>query len=155
MKSQFFKGVTYQIFTLFNIFEPNPLIFFLEIRNMKVKIDTKEKMHVISVEDEKLAANMTEDLRKTLLKFLDEPVKNVVVNFAQVEEMDGEVADILVSLQQAFYDAGHSMVFCNFQAPVEKFLDDKELLELMNFTPTESEAGDIVQMEEIERELLL
>jgi hypothetical protein len=28
------------------------------------------------------------------------------------------------------------------------------LLELMNFTPTESEAYDIVQMEEIERELL-
>jgi hypothetical protein len=28
------------------------------------------------------------------------------------------------------------------------------LLELMNVTPTESEAWDIVQMEEIERELL-
>jgi hypothetical protein len=29
-----------------------------------------------------------------------------------------------------------------------------ELLDLMNITPTESEAWDIVQMEEIERELL-
>jgi len=28
------------------------------------------------------------------------------------------------------------------------------LLELLNVTPTESEAGDIVQMEEIEREIL-
>jgi len=37
---------------------------------------------------------------------------------------------------------------------VEAFLDQKELLELMNATPTESEAYDIVQMEEIERELL-
>ena len=35
-----------------------------------------------------------------------------------------------------------------------KLLDEKELLELMNVTPTESEAWDIVQMEEIERELL-
>ncbi len=34
-------------------------------------------------------------------------------------------------------------------------LDENELLEVMNVTPTESEAGDIVQMEEIERELLL
>jgi hypothetical protein len=32
-------------------------------------------------------------------------------------------------------------------------LDEKELLELMNVTPTESEAWDIVQMEEIERDL--
>ncbi|RYZ15978.1 MAG: anti-anti-sigma factor, partial [Chitinophagaceae bacterium] len=33
-------------------------------------------------------------------------------------------------------------------------LDGLDLLELMNVTPTESEAWDIVQMEEIERELL-
>ena len=33
-------------------------------------------------------------------------------------------------------------------------LDAAELLEIMNVTPTESEAWDIVQMEEIERELL-
>jgi hypothetical protein len=37
---------------------------------------------------------------------------------------------------------------------VEAFLDEKELLEIMNVTPTESEAYDIVQMEEIERDLL-
>jgi len=37
---------------------------------------------------------------------------------------------------------------------VEDFLDKNELLELMNVTPTQSEAWDIVQMEEIEREFL-
>lgn len=121
---------------------------------MKVKIDTKQKMHVISVEEDILAAIMTEDLKKTLLGFLNEPVKNVVVNFAQVAEIEDEAAEALSSLQQAFYDGGHSIVFCNFQPGVESFLDRKELLEVMNATPTESEAMDIVQMEEIERELL-
>ena len=43
---------------------------------------------------------------------------------------------------------------CELQEPVEKMLDERELLEVMNSTPTESEAWDIVQMEEIERELL-
>ena len=38
--------------------------------------------------------------------------------------------------------------------PVEDFLDSVNLLEMMNTTPTESEAMDIVQMEEIEREFL-
>jgi len=37
---------------------------------------------------------------------------------------------------------------------VEDWLDKNELLEVMNVTPTESEAWDIVQMEEIEREFL-
>jgi hypothetical protein len=40
------------------------------------------------------------------------------------------------------------------QKPVEEFFDQLELLDVLNFTPTESEAWDIVQMEEIERELL-
>ena len=35
----------------------------------------------------------------------------------------------------------------------EKF-EELDLLELMNITPSESEAWDIVQMEEMERELL-
>jgi hypothetical protein len=57
-------------------------------------------------------------------------------------------------VQQKFYEEGASFVVCCLQKNVESFLDDKELLEIMNFTPTESEAYDIVQMEEIERELL-
>ncbi|HEY5462508.1 MAG TPA: STAS domain-containing protein [Hanamia sp.] len=121
---------------------------------MKVKIDTKEKMNVISVEDEKLAANMTEDLKKTFLKFLNEPIKNVVVNFEKVHEIDDKVADILIFIQQSFYVAAHSMVFCNFHPAVAKFLDERRSLEIMNVTPSESEAWDIVQMEEVERELL-
>jgi Trp operon repressor len=40
------------------------------------------------------------------------------------------------------------------QPLVEETFDKEELLELLNSTPTESEAWDIVQMEEIERELL-
>jgi hypothetical protein len=33
-------------------------------------------------------------------------------------------------------------------------LDELDLTDILNITPTESEAWDIVQMEEIERELL-
>jgi hypothetical protein len=37
---------------------------------------------------------------------------------------------------------------------LQNALDSTEFGEVMNLTPTESEAWDIVQMEEIERELL-
>jgi hypothetical protein len=60
----------------------------------------------------------------------------------------------LVSVQQKFYEKNASFVICEFQKPVEEFLDQNQLLEVMNVTPTVSEAGDIIQMEEIERELL-
>ena len=119
---------------------------------MKVKIDTKEKFHVITIEDPVLAANMTEEISETLLSFLNKIPKNLVINFENVEKIDLISANTIVTVQQTFYDSDCSLVICNMRPDIETYLDEKELLELMNVTPTESEAWDIVQMEEIERE---
>jgi hypothetical protein len=59
-----------------------------------------------------------------------------------------------MELQQEFYEHNRSFVICEMQQNVVDTLEKEELLEVMNVTPTESEAWDIVQMEEIERELL-
>jgi anti-anti-sigma factor len=121
---------------------------------MEVKTDTKERFHVISVETEHLSANMTEDLCKQMSVYLQQDIKNVVLKLNSVNTMDEAGAECLVKTQQQFYDAGASFVVCELTPSLEQFLDQKNLLELMNITPTESEAWDIVQMEEIERELL-
>ncbi len=119
---------------------------------MKVKIDTKEKFHVITIEELILSANMTEELQQTLLPFLHTPTKNVIVNMQNVNEIDDAMAETLVAIQQTFYDANSSLVICSLKKEVEESLDVKEFLELINVTPTESEGWDIIQMEEIERE---
>ena len=119
---------------------------------MEVKIDTREKFHVITIKEATLAANMTAELEKCLLPFLENEVKNIVCNLSSVKSVEEEVAGELVKIQQQFYEQNASFVVCCLQPEVEEFLDKKELLELMNVTPTESEAWDIVQMEEIERE---
>jgi anti-anti-sigma regulatory factor len=120
---------------------------------MKVKIDTKEKFHVITLQEEHFSAIMTEDVSKLLLSYLTADVKNVVLKFGAVKEIDLQAAEELLALQQTFYDNNCSFVICELQPAVEKFLDKNEWLEMMNVTPTESEAWDIVQLEEIEREL--
>ena len=121
---------------------------------MQVKIDTKEKFHVITVNNASLSADMTGHLDDTLIPYLQNGVPNIILNLAEVQSIDNLTAEWLVKIQQKFYEAGHSFVVCHLQPGVEKFLDDADLLEMMNVTPTTSEAGDIVQMEEIERELM-
>lgn len=121
---------------------------------MNVKFDTKEKFHVVTPLDHSLSVNMTEELRSLLLSCLEKPEKNVVLSLKEVAELDEETATMLAELQQEFYDNKASFVICELKPNVEQWLDEKELLEVMNVTPTESEAWDIVQMEEIERELL-
>jgi anti-anti-sigma factor len=121
---------------------------------MNVKIDTKEKFTVITPEETVFAANMTGDLNNLMLPYLQKDNPHIVFNMARVVSIDETAAEFLAAVQQQFYENNCSFVICNLQEAVEKLLDEKELLELMNVTPTESEAWDIVQMEEIERELL-
>ena len=121
---------------------------------MEVKIDTKEKFHVITLPPATLSATMTEELSDRLLAYLRAEIKNIVLNLKHVQSLDNFSAETLVKVQQKFYDNDASFVICELQPKVEDFLDKDRLLEMMNTTPTESEAGDIVQMEEIERELL-
>jgi len=121
---------------------------------MEVKIDTKEKFHVITLPQGNLSATMTEELYESLLGYLRSDIKNVVLNLKELRSIDNASAEILVKIQQKFYESNASFVICELNRDVEDFLDKVRLLELMNITPTEIEAGDIVQMEEIERELL-
>ena len=121
---------------------------------MQVKTDTKEKFHVITVGESALSASMTEELADCLLPYLQNDVKNVVLILKDTESIDLAAAEKLVNIQQKFYENSASFVICEMQKTVEDFLDENELLELMNVTPTQSEAWDIVQMEEIEREYL-
>ena len=121
---------------------------------MQVKTDTKERFHAITVLEPALTATMTDDLGECLLPFLQNDVKNLVLILKDTASIDIAAAEKLVQIQQRFYENGASFVICELQKQVEDFLDQQELLEIMNVTPTESEAWDIVQMEEIERDLM-
>jgi anti-anti-sigma factor len=122
--------------------------------NMEVKTDTKEKFHVMRVESPQITAIMADELDLLLQELLKGTPKNLVLNLSAVKSIDEEAAEKLVRSQQKFYEQEASFVICELDKEVEEYLDSKDLLELINFTPTESEAYDIVQMEEIERELL-
>ena len=121
---------------------------------MEVKLDTKEKFHVITLLQPELSATMTEEFSDRLLAFLQSDIKNIVLNLKELHSIDNISAENLVKVQQKFYENNASFVICELQPGVEEFFDKGQLLEMMNMTPTESEAWDIIQMEEIERELL-
>jgi anti-anti-sigma regulatory factor len=128
---------------------------------MLFKLDTKEKFHAITVNERIFTADMAAELTDLLLPYLqndadlpEKHVKNIILNLKELQSIDEPAAEKLVKLQQIFYENKASFVICGLQMPIEKVLDSLNLLELMNTTPTENEAWDIVQMEEIERELM-
>jgi len=66
---------------------------------MKVKIDTKEKMHVIRIHESSLAANMTEKMDDCLMPLLKQNVKNIVIDMSDIKTVDNAAARHLFNLE--------------------------------------------------------
>lgn len=121
---------------------------------MQVKISTSEKFTVITPLEEVLSDNLTAELLKTAVSYLQTDTKNIVLNLQNALTISDAGAIQMAKVQQQFYESNASFVICEMKSSVEEKFNELELLEVMNITPTESEAWDILQMEEIERELL-
>jgi len=121
---------------------------------MKFKIDTKEKFTVVTPIEPHFADNVTADFNALCGILLQKDIKNTILNMGNVASIDNNSCDAITQWQQRFYEANASFVICEISEEIEAIFDKLELTDVLNITPTESEAWDIVQMEEIERELL-
>ena len=121
---------------------------------MNVKIDTKEKFTVITPQEKSLSANMAEDLNLLLRSYAEKDPPHLIVNMTSVNEIDKTIAETLADVHAWYYADNHSFVLCEMNKVILKVFEENDLLDTLNVTPTESEAWDIVQMEEIERELM-
>lgn len=128
--------------------------FVNELFIMELKIDTKEKFTVVTPILTDLTVNIAAEIEETCLKQLETPVRNVVLQMERVTQIADDAAVRIAELQQQFYEQSASFVICSVSESVEAIFEKMELLDFLNCTPTESEAWDIVQMEEIERELM-
>jgi anti-anti-sigma factor len=121
---------------------------------MNYKIATKEKFTVLSLLDHSLSSNLVPELNDLIQKLGSNSPKNLVVNLSEVKHWELSIMALFAQHQEVFYDNNTSFVLCCLSDDLQNALDLTDYSEIMNLTPTETEAWDIVQMEEIERELL-
>ena len=122
--------------------------------HMQYKTDLKEKFTVVTFLDASITSNSVPEINELTQKILSQSPKNLVVNCGQVKQWDPSIIAALANAQEQFYDNNASFVICALSDTLQNSIDHSEYAEMMNLTPTETEAWDIVQMEEIERELL-
>lgn len=120
---------------------------------MNVKLETKERFHVIKMLSPFASAIMAEELNELVGNCLKTPIKNIIIDMAAVEDMDQDFAQNLVKIQEHALEDNRSLVMYHFQKNTLKKLEESDLSDFLNITPTESEAWDIIHMEEIEREM--
>jgi anti-anti-sigma regulatory factor len=120
---------------------------------MNFKIDTREKFTIITPVSDFFSDNLTAELIDIANSYLQKRI-NLVINFKNVHSINEHAVQQIAALQQQVYEENLSFVLCELQPAVLSLLEKLELDDVLNITRSETEAWDIVQMEEIERELL-
>ena len=121
---------------------------------MNIKTDTKEKFRVLRILDVTITENLSAEFHAIIDEHCATPPHNLILDFSLVEHIADTIITLLTDVYSQCLEKGISMVLFGLQDTVMLSLREKEADDLLNITPTESEAWDIVQMEEIERELL-
>lgn len=120
---------------------------------MQFKLDTKEKFHVIRIEENDLTANLSDEITKIITNCLNTSIKNIIINMGRVTQISSKTLATLIEFQLKSFENGYSFVFCNFSPQVKAYLKAQDIIDVIQFTPTENEAVEIVHMDEIEREM--
>lgn len=120
---------------------------------MKIKVDTKEKFIVLRLTGPLFSVKMAEDLAHIVRERMKGSVKNVIIDFSDTKEAAEQALMKMAGLHQLSYKNHASFVLCGIHSDVQFLLEKLNLWESLNITPTESEAWDMVQMEEMERDM--
>ena len=120
---------------------------------MNFKIDTREKFTVITPLSDFFSDSLTAAFIKHVQLFLEKR-SSLVINFKNVNTINDSFIKQIAACKNEFYKKNISFVLCELSKPVMQLIQQLEPDEELNITHTETEAWDIIQMEEIERELL-
>lgn len=120
---------------------------------MNFKIDTREKFTIITPVSDFISDNLTAEFFKLVQSFLEKQ-SSLVINFKNVNTINERFIKQIAASKEEFYKKNISFVLCELSKPALALIDELDMNEILNTTFSETEAWDIVQMEEIERELL-
>ena len=121
---------------------------------MQFKIDTKEKIVLLRLEEETLDAKLSDAFvnAAAAIEGLDE--KNLILDLHSLRSADDEGLKAIFTVYSRQYERGLSAAVARLDSSITRKLS-AAYPEMLNIVPTESEAIDMVMMEDLERELNL
>lgn len=120
---------------------------------MKFKIDTKEKILVISPEINDLNANLAAPFIKEITGLPELEGRNLILDMTLVEKADDKGIQAILTVYHQQYDSELSCALTGLNSTLTLQLKKADE-SVHNVAPTMAEAIDLVMMEDLERELM-
>lgn len=117
---------------------------------MKFSVDRQDKYTIIKLDEEKLDTTIAPEVKSELVKLESDGVENLIINLGNVKYSDSSGLSALLVANRLFGNKG-SFVLCDVQEHVLKLIKISQLDKVMEITPTQEEAVDMVFMNALEK----
>jgi anti-anti-sigma regulatory factor len=120
---------------------------------MKYNIDTKENFDIITPIND----IFNQDLAEEIHQFLSTSIlknRSAIIDFSSVHSIENSLSQTIIDWHHKMYDSNLSFALCEMNEDVKKTMQENTESDILNMTPKQIEAIDIVAMEGLERELM-
>jgi anti-anti-sigma factor len=120
-----------------------------------IRIDRNKTEHYTSVrlENEKLDATISSDLKAYFVTQVQEGVKSIIFDMSLVRYSDSSGLSAILIGNRLCQEANGSFILCGLSEHVTKLLKISQLDTVLSIVPTLEEAVDLVLFNEIENQL--
>ncbi|MEQ8625951.1 MAG: STAS domain-containing protein [Vicingaceae bacterium] len=116
-------------------------------------IEKKDRYTLIKVLEEKFTAKISPELKAELVDLNNKGLKNIIFDMEDASYCDSSGLSVILVANRICKENNGCLVICNLKPAVAKLIDISQLSNVLNITPSFSEAEDFLFMDEIERGL--
>lgn len=120
---------------------------------MKYSVDKQEKYTILKLDETKLDATLSPELKSTFVAMNAEGTRNFIVELSEVKYVDSSGLSAILIANRLCNDQNGTLVLVGVTEHVAKLIGISQLEKVLNMLPTEEEAIDLVLMNEIEQDL--
>ncbi len=120
---------------------------------MNFTIDSKDKYTLVTANVDKLDTTCAPELKSELVYLNKTGVRNIIINMGRTRYCDSSGLSSLLVANRLCKGVNGSLVICALQEPVMKLVQISQLESVLSITPTETEAIDLLYMEEMAKDV--
>lgn len=117
------------------------------------KVTKEENYTSIQLLEEKFTAAIAPELKAALVELKENGVRNIIMDLEKASYCDSSGLSVILVAKRICDEQKGCLVLCNLQTAVSKLIDISQLTDVLNITPTFSEAVDFIYMDELEKGL--
>ncbi|MDZ4823327.1 MAG: STAS domain-containing protein [Flavobacteriales bacterium] len=120
---------------------------------MKFEVEHKDKVAIVKTKVEKLDAIHAPELKGELVVINKNGMKNIVMDMSETRYCDSSGLSAVLVANRLCKDSNGTFVLCGLQDSVRNLITISQLATVFKIVPTQSEAVDLVYLEEVERDI--